>query len=224
MQNDSTTLDRIHKLLRLADKSRGATEHEAQTALTKAQELMVKHNIDSARICIEKGEKFEVEAGEGQIQLPKNLNPCDMPILTILHNYFNVKCVVTRGGESFCTLIGSAEDVDFATFAFRYLRATFLRCWKEFKADRPWASANAYYKGLRYGLSKALQAAKDKASEGFSGYALIISAKTEAIQKYQDDHFGKLKKIGTPCIKDSESYYAGVEKGETLKVNRPLPA
>ncbi|TSA36262.1 MAG: DUF2786 domain-containing protein, partial [Verrucomicrobiaceae bacterium] len=41
-------LDLVQKLLRLADTSRGATEHEAEAALAKAEELMTRHKIDSA--------------------------------------------------------------------------------------------------------------------------------------------------------------------------------
>ena len=40
MKSESDILDKIRKLLRLADTTRGATENEAKVALAKAKELI----------------------------------------------------------------------------------------------------------------------------------------------------------------------------------------
>ena len=40
MKSESDILEKIRKLLRLADRSRGSTENEAKVALAKAQELL----------------------------------------------------------------------------------------------------------------------------------------------------------------------------------------
>ena len=66
MKPQSDILDKIRKLLRLADRSRGSTENEAKVALAKAQELMTRHNIDSALFRMEHGEAacgFKVNKG-----------------------------------------------------------------------------------------------------------------------------------------------------------------
>ncbi len=79
MNPQSNILDKIRKLLRLADRSRGATENEAKVALSKAQELMTRHNIDSVLFRMEHGESgspsFKVD--KGKVDLPKTLNPAD---------------------------------------------------------------------------------------------------------------------------------------------------
>jgi hypothetical protein len=75
MKSESDILDKIRKLLRLADRSRGSTENEAKVALAKAQELMTRHNIDSALLRRERGESggagFTVN--KGKVDLPKTL-------------------------------------------------------------------------------------------------------------------------------------------------------
>lgn len=43
-------IERIKKLMALADLSRGATEAEAAAAMAKVQELLTKHNLDMASI------------------------------------------------------------------------------------------------------------------------------------------------------------------------------
>ncbi len=68
MKSESEILEKIRKLLRLADRSRGSTENEAKVALAKAQELMTRHNIDSALLRMERGESggagFTVNKGK----------------------------------------------------------------------------------------------------------------------------------------------------------------
>ena len=75
MKSESEILEKIRKLLRLADRSRGSTENEAKVALAKAQELMTRHNIDSALLRMERGESggtgFTVN--KGKVDLPKTL-------------------------------------------------------------------------------------------------------------------------------------------------------
>jgi hypothetical protein len=100
MNPQSDILDKIRKLLRLADRSRGATENEAKVALAKAQELMTRHNIDSVLFRMEHGEpgagSFTVD--KGKVDLPKTLNPADFQILSILQKHFNVRCILTHTG------------------------------------------------------------------------------------------------------------------------------
>src|SRR5210317_2127219 len=114
----SDILDKVRKLLRLADRSRGATENEAKVALSKAQELMTRHNIDSALLRMEAGEKAGIDVTKGLYELPKSLNPADMLILSLLQSHFNVRVILMSGHRKTpVDIIGAPEDVDFAIFA-----------------------------------------------------------------------------------------------------------
>lgn len=74
---DSKIIERIRKLLELADESRGGTKAERELAAQRAQELMLKHNLDSAELSGqsapgdvgEDGQRVEGSQAEWQVQL-----------------------------------------------------------------------------------------------------------------------------------------------------------
>ena len=232
MTTNKDILEKIRKLLRLADTSRGATESEAQLALAKAQELMTRHNIDSALLRMERGESghgFAVD--KGKVDLPKTLNPADLMILSLLQGHFNVKTILMPNGRGTpVDIIGSPADIDFAIYTFNYLRQTFFRCWNEFKRVHANPDKASYYRGLRDGLNTALKEAKQRAEESYGSgerqtYGLVLVDQQAAIKQYVDEHYGKLRKrSGARRKMHSGSYTAGESKGRTIQINRPLPS
>jgi len=231
MKPESDILEKIRKLLRLADTSRGATENEAKVALAKAQELMTRHNIDSALLRKERGESggasFTVD--KGNLDLPKTLNPADLMILSLLQAHFNVKTILMSGGRGTAVdIIGAPADIDFAIYAFNFLRQTFFRCWNEFKRTHANPDKASYYRGLRDGLNAELKAAKQRAEESYASdqrqtYGLVVVDQEAAITRYVTDHYGKLR--NRPQRRrnlHSGSYAAGETKGRTIQINRPL--
>ena len=230
MEPPSNILDKIRKLLRLADRSRGATENEAKVALSKAQELMTRHNIDSVLFRMEQGESagaaFKVD--KGKVDLPKTLNPADFQILSILQKHFNVRCILTHTKSATpVDIIGAPADIDVAIYAFNFLRTTFFRCWNEFKAGIPGADRKAYYKGLHDGICEVLNEAKKRAEESYASkhrnaYALVVVDQNAAITHYVESNYGKLRTKTSRATKMNSSYFAGAAKGRTIQVNQPL--
>ncbi len=231
MSNQNDILDKIRKLLRLADRSRGATENEAKVALAKAQELMTRHNIDSALLRMERGESGDSFAvDKGKVDLPKTLNPADLMILSLLQQHFNVKTILMPTGRGTpVDIIGAPADIDFAIYAFNFLRQTFFRCWNEFKTTRTNPDKASYYRGLRDGLNAELKAAKERAEQSYAAdqrqaYGLVVVDQQAAITRYVEDHYGKLRNRAQRRRRvDSGSYFAGEQKGRTIRINRPLP-
>ena len=230
MKSESDILDKIRKLLRLADRSRGSTENEAKVALAKAQELMTRHNIDSALLRMERGESgssFTVD--KGKVDLPKTLNPADLMILSILQAHFNVKTILMPNGRGTpVDIIGATADIDFAIYAFNYLRQTFFRCWNEFKKTHANPDKASYYRGLRDGLNAELKAAKERAEQSYAAdkrqaYGLVVVDQEAAISRYVEEAYGKLRtRTQRRRHIHSGSYVAGETKGRTIQINRPL--
>jgi len=225
----SDILDKVRKLLRLADRSRGATENEAKVALSKAQELMTRHNIDSALLRMEAGEKAGIDVTKGLYELPKSLNPADMLILSLLQGHFNVRVILMSGHRKTAVdIIGAPEDVDFAIYALSFLRETFFRCWNEFKKTAWNPDRASYYRGLRDSIHAELTAAKKRAEESYDDgdrqtYSLAVVDQNAAITRYVDEHYGKLRNRTQRRRRvDSASYFAGETKGRTIRINRPL--
>lgn len=223
-----TILDRIRKLLRLADPSRGATEHEARAAMAKAQELMTRHSIDSALLQRERGARAD-SVLKDTVDLPKSLNPADMLILGLLQRHFRVRVIMSRSGSGTPTdIIGTASDVEFAVFAFHFLRGTFFGCWNRFKRTIPSADRASYYRGLRDGLDAELRSASENAQRSCSDaersvWAVAVAGKTEAIDAYVAVNYGRLGSRTTRARRvDSQSYRAGEAQGRTIRISRPI--
>jgi hypothetical protein len=200
-------------------------------ALAKAQELMTRHNIDSALLRMERGESGDSFAvDKGKVDLPKTLNPADLMILSLLQQHFNVKTILMPTGRGTpVDIIGAPADIDFAIFAFNFLRQTFFRCWNEFKTTRTNPDKASYYRGLRDGLNAELKAAKERAEQSYAAdqrqaYGLVVVDQQAAITRYVEDHYGKLRNRAQRRRRvDSGSYFAGEQKGRTIRINRPLP-
>lgn len=229
MNKHDDILNKVRKLLRLADRSRGSTENEAKVALAKAQELMTRHNIDSALLRMEAGEKAGIDVSKGLYELPKSLNPADMMILSLLQGHFNVRVILMSGNRKTAVdIIGAPEDVDFAIYALSFLRQTFFRCWNEFKKTAWNPDKASYYRGLRDGIHAELNAAKKRAEESYGEqarqtYALAVVDQNAAITRYVDENYGKLRNRTQRRRRvDSASYFAGETKGRTIRINRPL--
>jgi hypothetical protein len=233
MRNQNDILDKIRKLLRLADRSRGSTENEAKVALAKAQELMTRHNIDSALLRMERGESggASFTVNKGKVDLPKTLNPADIMILSLLQSHFNVKTILMPDGRGTpVDIIGAAADIDFAIYAFHYLRQTFFRCWNEFKRTHANPDKASYYRGLRDGLNAELKAAKQRAEQSYASdqrhaYGLVVVDQQAVITRFVEENYGKLRNRNTRSRRlHSGSYVAGETKGRTIQINRPLPS
>ncbi len=228
--SDPDILDKIRKLLRLADRSRGAIENEAKVALAKAQELMTRHNIDSALLRMEAGDdRPGIDVTKGLYELPRSLNPANLLILSLLQSHFNVRIILMHGHRKTpVDIIGTPADVDFAIFALSYLRETFFRCWNEFKRTTAKPDRASYYRGLRDGLHAELTAAKQRAEQSYASdarqsYALVVVDRGAAITRFVEHTYGK---VGTRKSRsrhvDARSYTAGQTKGRTIQINRPL--
>jgi len=224
----SKVLDKIRKLLSRTE-ARGASENEAKVAMAKAQELMTRHNIDSALLRMEAGEKAGIDVTKGLYELPKSLNPADVLILSLLQSHFNVRVILMSGHRKTpVDIIGAPEDVDFALYALTFLRETFFRCWNEFKKTAWNPDRASYYRGLRDSIHAELTAAKKRAEESYDDgdrqtYSLAVVDQNAAITRYVDEHYGKLRNRTQRRRRvDSASYFAGETKGRTIRINRPL--
>lgn len=223
-------LELIQKLLRLADVSSGATEHEAEAAMAKAKELMTRHKIDSAMLrAAQDRHGFAVQ--KETIGLTKRVAAADTLILLLLKEHFNVRIVLLESPhETAVDIIGIREDVQFAVYVFYFLRETFPRCWNEFKAGDKVSDQKSYYWGLHDGLKNAILEGKNRAEETASTverdrYQLVMVDTDAAMDQYMSEQYGgHLRKRHSRGRRvHAESYRAGMSKGGEIEVNRPLP-
>lgn len=125
---DTATINRINKLLALANNG-GATEAEAELAMSKAQEIMNENNLTMAMMEASGTQQVEGRAKEendGQAQYPYQRN-----IMTVLcevnYCYTSVIYGGKRGRASGYRIIGRQSNVVAVQTMFEYLMTTINR-------------------------------------------------------------------------------------------------
>lgn len=124
--------DRIRKLLALAGSE---NQHEAELAMQKAHELMLRHNIEQAATV----QSYEVRhVGEPH----RRASPVELEIMGLISEHFFVEVIrvpvyVPRTGENAYAfeVIGTPENVAMAEHVFAFLLATADRLWQENRGD-----------------------------------------------------------------------------------------
>lgn len=127
------TLERIRKLFALAGSS---NQHEAEAAMKKAHELMLRHNIEQVSV----KQEFEVR----HLGQPRQrANVVEAEIVGLLSELFFVEVILipvyqplTGTHGRVYEIAGTLANVEMATHVFEFLLATCDRLWMQNRLDR----------------------------------------------------------------------------------------
>ncbi len=142
-------LDKIHKLLALAQSP---NEHEAQTAMAKAHELLLRHNL-SLLDTQTKGNYIHKHIGE-----IGRRDPAKATISAILTKYFFVEAIWVFGYDQHrnqrgrvLEIYGTPENVEMAEYMYHYLHNVSELLWTEYK-EKNTINGNRHRRTFIYGL------------------------------------------------------------------------
>lgn len=142
-------LDKVHKLLALAQSP---NEYEAQIAMTKAHEFLLRHNL-SLLDAQTKRDYLHKQVGEiGRRESVKSI------ISAILCKYFFVEAIWTFGydqhrnrGGRVLEIYGTPENVEMAEYVYHYLQNVTELLWAEYKEKKK-INGNRHRRTFIYGL------------------------------------------------------------------------
>jgi hypothetical protein len=141
-------LDKIRKLLSLAKSHH---QSEAEAATLKAQELLIKYNLDLR----ESGDTMHLLR-----ILPQKRSSAKLHAISSILKTFLVHPVFNHGkGCVYLELLGEKVNVEIAEYVAHFLDQKFELLWKQAKKEQPklkgLASKNSFFRGLSEGyLSK----------------------------------------------------------------------
>lgn len=217
-------LDKVSKLLALADPANGATENEIKVAFAKATELMTRYGIDTASARA-RGETTNDAITHRVIDI-SDKRAVDSWIWKILRDVCNVKTVWSPLTERL-TIIGADVDVQFAihvvnvlTFAMldglmTYLAITGKRC----KGREKKEVINSYFAGVAEGYIKACVEGRTKAGGDTNAYALVLADGKHQRDAYAHELFPQLRKGRLlNQVHDGHAYSAGIHDGGQLDI------
>jgi hypothetical protein len=162
---------RVRKLLALAGS---ANRHEAELAMVKAQQLMIRHRLDQVGL---DGERGYVRR---QLGTPALRQPRWRSVLaaSVARHFFTEVIrtqVYLREQDRWGTvweIVGRPEDVDMAQYAFTFVERTAEGLWQAHRAANPASRARArFLLGVVMGFDERLQAGVEKATS--TGLVLV---------------------------------------------------
>ena len=216
-------IERIQNLLSLATSD---NEHEAQLAATRAQELMLKHNLEAKDV---KGQaenviKEMVMAVEPYLRIHQKF------ILPILGRHFQVGIIIRsqfventvdgrRKFKKAIVMVGNSINIEIANHVFSFLSQQFQGLWLSYKRANGLdeTSRQSYYHGLAQGFEGQLTATKEKVEQETGLVVVEDAAVREYMSRKNLSHRRRSARIS-----DQRAISDGMEQGRKLQHRKSL--
>ena len=204
----------IRKLLALSNSS---NENEAQSALTKAQELLAKYHLSMDEI---KDADVDHNVIEETADRKAHRTPWKRRLGRVIGT--NFKCgTFIRGYDTYETIfIGKRADIDVCkevyTSALRFIDFYFKSFWHKTLMEKPWLNLAdsismkaSYANGFIDALKNRFDEQKVQADQ--EGWGLVL-VKDADVVNYMNTQYPNLAKSVSRCNRsDSNAYYQGHE-------------
>lgn len=214
---EARILGKIAKLLALAES---ANRHEAEAAMARAQELMLKHNLEAP--ADRRGYGFR------HLGIPTGrINEAERRLAGILGAHFFVEVIfvpvwVAREGRRATVLevCGSPINLEMAAYAYDFLRAAADRLWAEYKREKGVRSnrdRQTFLAGVMVGFHDKLAAqARRSASQG------LIWVGDPELQRYYRRRHPYVRHMRRSGAARTEAHAHGRAAGQRLVLHRPV--
>lgn len=127
----SNLIEKIRKLI-IHGNDNAVTREESELFLTKAQELMIRHNIDMRVLNGGEGKRFYIKRPVGPLMARKNSWVGGMA--TLVSNYYDVRCIYTYcNNKRRIEFFGDPSNLDIAEYIFHALLNQGEYLWEEYK-------------------------------------------------------------------------------------------
>jgi Protein of unknown function (DUF2786) len=218
-------LERIRKLLALA----GSDElHEAETAMRRAHELMLRYNVDVTAAA--QKQFYQV----AQLSDPnKRKTRVEASVMSLLGSLFFVKVIqvpvylplqAKRG--SVYEISGTPPNVSMASHVYEFLIATAERLWQSNRYDprvRSGRDRIAYQAGVIRGFHEKLEAERKtfKTGGGAADGTALIWLGDRGLDDFYHARHPRIASRRTK-VRSNAAHSAGAEAGRTIVLHRPV--
>ncbi|MDQ3367540.1 MAG: DUF2786 domain-containing protein [Myxococcota bacterium] len=212
------TIERIRKLLALAGS---ANQHEAEIAMRRAHELMLRHNIEATAARVEQA--YELRHLGDPL---KRTNRVESEIMHLLSQAFFVKVIrvpvyVPLAGKrgSVYEILGTHANVEMAAHVYEFMIATAERLWAANRTDARVRSGRdrlSYQAGVVRGFREKLGSERTE----LRGTGLIWLGDKSLEGYYRKRHPRIVTR--TSRVRVDGAHAAGCEAGRTVVLHKPV--
>lgn len=214
-QEENIILRRVQKLMALSTSS---NTNEAEQAMIKAQQLLLKHNIETKYIDDKNEEKVFLK----RILKQKKENAKMRAIAIILGTFF-VNTVYSRAGDFiYLEIMGNAVNVEIAEYVADVLQNELEILWNQAQLSanlKGMVAKNSFFLGLAKGYCDKIQALKREYKSDITNALIVIEKQLAEAKKLVYPSLTNAKRGGNFC-KDSASL--GEQMGRQLNINPAL--
>ncbi len=213
-------VERVMKLLSLADSEKNDNLHERESAQRLAAKLMSEYSLDfiDLKANSKKEDLFiriDVGGAEGikvnwEFSLAGSVAKC-----------FDCKCIGNSADTWKLCFLGTKSDIEIVVFFFKYLRRTVgVMSERRYPQIR---ERNNYAFGMVMTLKDRLEELFAKREEFIpSNCKDLMVIKNDDLQKYVKDQFPRISHTRFNIGKDAHSYNRGREDGKKVNLSRPI--
>ncbi len=213
---ENIVLRKVQKLMALATSN---NENESEQAMIKAQQLLLKHNIDSNYADNDNEEKVFLK----RILKQKNENAKMRSIAAKLKTFF-VNTVYNKTKENiYLEVVGTAVNVEIAEYVAAVLQTDLDRLWELAKEQythlKGMVAKNSFFLGIATGYCNKINSLKKGYESDLANSLMVIEKKLMAANDMVYPRLSKSKSNGSYC---HESSLLGQQAGRQLNINPAL--
>ena len=209
---ESSVCRKVKKLMALASSS---NRHEAELAMIKSQQLLLKHNMEFTHIADEDDEPVFLR----RVLKQKRENAKMRSIARILETFF-VACVYNRSDEYiYLEILGSAANVEVADYVACVLQVEMDGLWSTAQKEanlRGAVAKNSFFLGLARGYCDKIQALKKEYTRDESTALMVIEKQLKCAKSMAYTHLSKSYSSGRHSAQASS---LGEQMGRKLTIN-----
>lgn len=212
---ESGILRKIQKLMALASSS---NENEAEQAMIKSQELLLKHNMDSKYLSNEDDEKMVLK----RIMKQKRENAKMRSIAIILETFF-VSTVYRRASEFiYLEIMGTSVNVEIAEYVAGFLENELEKLWRHAQKIahlKGTIAKNSFFLGLAKGYCTKINVLKKSYGTETANALMVIEKKLNHTKSMVYSRLSSSSRGGYHC---SSSSAFGELMGKQLNINSAI--
>jgi len=206
---ESSILRKVQKLMALTNSS---NKNEAEQAMIKSQQLLLKYNLESKYT--EDDEKVFLK----RIMKQKREDAKMRSIAKILETFFVNTVFNKTGAFTYLEILGSSVNVEIATYVADVLECEMDRLWKQAQKQAPLKgriAKNSFFLGLAKGYCNKIQALKREYQSEMTQALLVIEKKLMDAKSMAYPHLVSIKSGAHVCPKSSA---LGEKMGRELNI------
>ncbi|MDR3623648.1 MAG: DUF2786 domain-containing protein [Chlamydiales bacterium] len=212
---ESVVLRKIQKLLALTSSS---NKNEAELAMIKSQQLLLKHNIDSKYIASEDDERMVLK----RIMKQKREDAKMRAIAKILGTFF-VSTVYNRAGDYiYLEILGSAVNIEIADYVAATLQHELDKLWDVAQQHvnlRGITARNSFFLGIATGYCNKIQALKREYQPDIVQALMVIENQLTDAREMVYKRLSTSRSHAKHC---RESSMLGERMGRELNINTAI--